>query len=103
MRSTTQRARPSPGAVPGLPPRDLRVDAGTTKLAAVRVVVVPTIGRDALRSSARTAGLAARRRDTLDKQDQLRDVVAVAARHRPGERDPGRVYEKVMLEPEKAP
>jgi hypothetical protein len=27
----------------------------------------------------------------------LRDVVAVAARDCPGERDPGRVYEKVML------
>jgi hypothetical protein len=27
----------------------------------------------------------------------LRDVVAVAASHRPGQWDPGRVYEQVML------
>jgi hypothetical protein len=27
----------------------------------------------------------------------LRDIVAVAASDRPGERNPGRVYEKVML------
>jgi hypothetical protein len=33
----------------------------------------------------------------LDQRDELGDVVAVAAGNRPGERDPGRVYEQMML------
>src|SRR5207247_1909443 len=52
---------------------------------------------DTTGSLARTADLAAHRRHPLDERDQLRDVVAVAAGDGPSERDPGRVYEKVML------
>ena len=60
-------------------------------------MVVAAVGGDPLGSSAWPADLAAYRRDALDQRDELRDVVAVAAGDRPGERDPGRVYEKVML------
>ena len=60
-------------------------------------MVVAAVGDDALRSAARAADLAAHRRDAVEQRDQLGDVVAVAAGERPGERDPGRVYEKVVL------
>ena len=86
-----------PGAVLGLPPRYLRADAAMAELAAVLVVVVAAICGDTLGASAWPADFAAHRRDAVNERDQLGDVVAVAAGHRPGERDPGRVYEKVML------
>ena len=85
------------GAVLGLTPSDLRLDPARAKLAPVLVMVVAAISSDPLGLSARSADLAAHRRHPLDQRDQLRDVVAVAAGDRPGERDPGRVYEKVML------
>jgi hypothetical protein len=85
------------GAVLGLATSDLRSDVASTKLAPVLVMVVATVGGDSLGASAWSADLAAYRRDALDERDQLCDVVAVAAGDRPGERDPGRVYEKMML------
>jgi hypothetical protein len=60
-------------------------------------VVVAAVGGDPLRPSAWAADLAAYGWHALEERDQLRDVVAVAAGDRPGERDPGGVYEKVML------
>jgi hypothetical protein len=60
-------------------------------------VVVAAVGGDPVGSTAGSTDLAAHRRDTFDERDQLGDVVAVAAGDRPGERDPGRVYKKVML------
>jgi hypothetical protein len=60
-------------------------------------VVVASVGEHAVRPFAGPPDLAAHRRDTLDERDKLGDVVAVAARNTPSERDPGRVYEKVML------
>jgi hypothetical protein len=60
-------------------------------------VVVAAVSADAVGPSTRPTDLAAYRRHPLDQRDQLRDVVAVAARDRPGERDPGRVYEQVVL------
>jgi hypothetical protein len=60
-------------------------------------VVVAAVAADALRPAAWPADFAAHRRHTLEQREQLRDVVAVAARDRPGERDPGCVYEKVLL------
>src|SRR5213592_4610107 len=86
-----------PGAVLGLAAGDLGADAKSAELAPVLVVVVAAIGDDTTGSLARTADLAAHRRHPLDERDQLRDVVAVAAGDGPSERDPGRVYEKVML------
>jgi len=85
------------GAVVGLAAGDLRLYPAGAELAAVLVVVVAAVGGDALGPSAWPAGLAAHGWDALDERDELGDVVAVAAGDRPGERDPGRVYEKVML------
>ena len=85
------------GAVLGLAARDLGADAAAAEFAPVLVVVVAAIGAEQGGPSARPADLAAYRRHALDKWHELGDVVSVAAGHRPGERDPGRVYEKVML------
>jgi hypothetical protein len=77
----------------GLAARDLRTDASPSELTPVLVVVVTAIGGDQVRPPAWPADLAAHRRHTLDERYQLGDVVAVAARDRPGERNPSRVYE----------
>ena len=81
------------GAVGGLPAGDLRLDAAPPQLTPVLVVVVAAVGRDTVGPLPWPADLAAHGRDTVDERDQLGDVVAVAAGDRPGERDPGRVYE----------
>jgi hypothetical protein len=60
-------------------------------------VVVAAIGGDPVGSTAGSTDLAAYRWHPFDERDQLGDVVAVAAGDRPGQRDPGGVYEKVML------
>jgi hypothetical protein len=60
-------------------------------------VVVAAVGGDTVGPSARSADLAAHGWDAFDERDELGDVVAVAAGDCPGEWDPGRVYEKVML------
>ena len=86
-----------PGAVLGLAASDLGFDPSSAELAPVLVVVVAAVGGDPLRPPARAADLAAYRRHALNERHQLRDVVAVAAGNGPGKRDPGRVYEKVML------
>ncbi len=97
MRSTTQRYAAEPGAVLGLAAGDLGFDAALAELAPVLVVVVAAVGGDPVGPPARPADLAAHRRHAVEQRDQLGDVVAVAAGDRPGERDPGRVDEKVML------
>jgi hypothetical protein len=88
-----------PGAVIGAAAGDLGCDAATAELATMALVVVAAVGAHPVRSSAWPADLAAHRRHTVDERDQLGYVMAVAAGDRPGERDPGRVYEKVMLRP----
>jgi len=85
------------GAVLCLATSDLGFDVAGLEFAAVLVVVVAAIGSDPVGASAWSTDLAAYRRDALDERHQLCDVVAVAAGERPGERDPGRVYEKVVL------
>jgi len=88
---------PESGAVFGLAAGDLRFDPAGTELAPVLVVVIATVGGDPVGSSTRPADLAAHGRNAVDQRDELSDVVAVPARDRPCERDPGRVYEEVML------
>jgi hypothetical protein len=88
---------PEPGAVFGLAARDFGADAAAPELAPVLVVVIATVGGDTFGSSTRPPDLAAHGRNALDQWDELSDVVAVTASDRPRERDPGRVYEKVML------
>jgi hypothetical protein len=85
------------GAVFGLAASDLGFDPAGAELATVFVVVVAAVGGEPLGPSAWPADFAAYRRDALDQGDQLGDVVAVAVGQGPGERDPGRVYEQVML------
>ena len=81
----------------GLAASDLGFDPAGAELAAVLVVVIAAVGEHELGPLARPADLACDRVDTVDQRQQLGDVVAVAAGDCPGERDPGRVYEKVML------
>jgi hypothetical protein len=80
-----------------LPAGDLRRDPALAEFAAVGGVVVAAVGGYTLGASSRPADTAAHRRDALEEWDQLGDVVAVAARDRPGERDPGRVDQEVVL------
>ena len=86
-----------PRAVLGASVRDLWSDSAFAELTAMVVVVVAAVGGEARRPPPRPASLAAYRRHALDERDQLGDVVAVAARNAPGERDPGRVDQEVVL------
>jgi hypothetical protein len=63
------------------------------ELAAQRVGVVASVGEHSRGLPKRRSGPATHRRDPLDQRDELGDVVAVGGGERPGERDPGRVYE----------
>jgi len=85
------------GAVRGLASCDLGDDPEPSERAAVLVVVVAAVGADTLGPPPRPADIATHRRHPLDQRNQLRYVVAVAARDRPGERDPGRVDQEVVL------
>ena len=60
-------------------------------------MVVAAVGEHAPRATAGTTDAAVYWRHALDQWHELGYVIAVAARDRPGERDPGRVYEKMML------
>jgi hypothetical protein len=86
-----------PRAVLGPAARDLGSDPALAELAAPNVVVVAAVGAEAIGPAARPTDLAAHRWDAIEERDQLGAVVPVAAREPPGERDPRRVDEKVML------
>ena len=88
-----------PRAVFGLASGDLGFDAALPDEPAVLVVVVAAVGGHPVGATTRPTNEATHGRYPLDQRDQLGDVVAVAAGERPSERDPGRVYEKVMLRP----
>ena len=62
-------------------------------------MVVAAVSDETRGAPTRTTGQADDRRHRLDERDQLGDVVAVAARERPGERDPAGVDQEVVLEP----
>src|SRR6266542_6046036 len=85
------------GAVLGLAAGDLRDDAALAELAAVAVVVVTAVGADPLGSLPGPTDPAPHRRDAVDEWDQLGAVVAVAARERPGERDPLPLDQEVVF------
>ena len=83
----------------GPAPSNDRLDAAVPEQPAVLVVVITAVGDDAVGFPARPSDLA---RDgpgvqVLKQRDELGDVVAVAARQRDGERDPGRVDQEVVL------
>lgn len=86
------------GAVLGLASRDRVRDAARSQHAAVLVVVIATIGEHA--SGPLTwppAARAAYRWDLVHERDQLRDVVAVGGRHRPGQGEAAGVGQEVVL------
>ena len=85
------------GAVLGLAARDHRLDSALTDKPPVLVVVVTPVGDQRVGSPPRPAAQTRDRRDRIEQRDQLGDVVAVAARECPGERDPARVDQEVML------
>ena len=82
-----------PGAVLALATSDERLDAALPDEAAVLVVVVAAVGDQRPRSVSWATGAAADGRHPVEQFEQLRDVVAVAAGERPGERDAAAVYE----------
>ena len=85
------------GAVPEVAVGDLGFDAALAELIAERVGVVAAVGGHAFGSAAGTTGPAAHGWHSLDQRYELGYVVAVAARDRPGERDPGRVDQEMVL------
>ena len=86
-----------PGAMVGASAGDFGCDAAAAELATVARVVVAAVGAQPVGASTWPTDLAAHRRYPVDERDQLGDVVAVAARDCPGERDPCRVDEEVLL------
>src|SRR5690348_14343844 len=85
------------GAVFGLAASDDRLDAALPEEAAVLVVVVAAIGKQAARTPSRPTRTTTHRRDSFDKLEELGDVVAVGSCQRPGKRQPAAVYEEVVL------
>jgi hypothetical protein len=85
------------GTMLGLASGDLRCDPALAQFAASTVVVVTAVGGHTIGPPPGPADLATHRRYPIDERDQLGAVVAIAARERPGERDPGRVDQEVVL------
>jgi hypothetical protein len=73
------------------------LDAARPQLAPVLVVVIATVGQDAIGALARPADLARDRADRVDQRQQLGDVVAVAAGQRDRQRNPVAVGQQVVL------
>jgi hypothetical protein len=86
-----------PGAVLGLTARDHRLHAAAPDEPAVLVVVVAAVSDQRPGSASWTTDATADGRHTVEQVKQLGDVVAVAARERPGERRTATVYEQVVL------
>ena len=86
-----------PGAVLGPAAGDHGFDAALPDEAAVLVVVVAAVGDQRPGPASWPADPAADRRHPVEQLDQLGDVVAVAARQRPGEREAAALDEQVML------
>ena len=85
------------GAVLGLEAGNDWFDPALPKLSAVAGVVVAAVADQLVRAPAWPANRPAYRWHSVDKRDQLGDVVAVAAREREGERDAAVVDEEVVF------
>jgi hypothetical protein len=90
-------------AVLGLAASDDRLHAPLPDEPPVLVVVVAAVGDQRPRSASWATDPATDGRHPVEKLEQLRHVVAVAAGERPGEEDPAAVYQQVMLAAETAP
>ena len=79
--------------------RDDRLDPARPEQASVLVVVIAAVGQDEVGLLARPADLAGHRPSVqrVEQRQQLGDVVAVAAGQRDGQRDPGRVDQKMVF------
>lgn len=77
-------------------------DAAGSQEAAVLVVVITAVGEHAIRPLAWPPESAAYGRDRVDERDQLRDVVAVGAGHRPGQEQAAGVGQDVVFDPRAA-
>jgi hypothetical protein len=86
-------------AVFGAAPGDDRSVAAFAKSAAMRIGVVATVGVDDLGLAKRSATSAANRRDSVDRRQQLRDIVTVRAGHDHADRNAVRVYEDMVFGP----
>src|SRR5215207_7572383 len=91
------------GAVYGLAPGDHRLDAALPEQPPVLVVVVAAVGDDAVGSPPWPSDATADRRYPIEQRQQLRDVVAVTAGQRPGQRQPAAIYEEMLFAPAAAP
>jgi hypothetical protein len=85
-----------PGAVLGLPSRDLGSDPAATELAAAAGVVVGPVSADARGASSRATYLAVHGRDAVEERDQLGAVVTPAGEP-PGKRDPATIDQEMVL------
>ena len=82
----------------GFAPCDGVPDAAGSQQAAVLVVVIATVGDDPRGPVTGSAERAADMRDRIDEWQQLRDVVAVGAGHRPGQEQTAGVGQDVMFD-----
>ena len=85
-------------AVFGFAPCDRVTDAASSQQAAVFVVVIATIGDDARGSVSGPAERTAYMRNRIDERQQLRDVVAVGAGHRPRQEQTAGIGQDVMFD-----
>jgi hypothetical protein len=87
------------GAVLRAAAGDDRFDAALPEQPAVLVVVIAAVGDDEVGLLPRATSLAGDRpgMQRVEQRQELRDVVAMAARQRDRERDPGRVDEEMVL------
>jgi hypothetical protein len=87
------------GSVLGAAAGDHGLDAARPQQSAVLVVVIAAVGEQAVGLAAGPAGLARDRAGVqrVQERQQLRDVVAVAARERDGQRDAAGVDEQVVF------
>jgi hypothetical protein len=74
-------------AVLGLAAGDRRLDPSAPERSPVLVVVVAAVGDKTRGPAPRSADPPAHRRHAVEQREKLRDVVAIAARERPGQRD----------------
>jgi hypothetical protein len=88
-----------PGTVAVVAVGDQGFDATLPECSPVRVGVVAAVAEQRVGPGSWATDAAAHRGHGLDERDQLLDVVAVAARDRPGERDPGRVDQEMVFRP----
>ena len=87
------------GTVRDAAPGDDGLDAPGPEQPPVLLEVIAAVGEQPVGLLTRPTDLAGHRprREVVEQWDQLGDVVAVAARERDGQRDPGAVDQKVVL------